>query len=113
MGQYSWKIQLYKVTTSCRWYPLITNLSIGKANRILQRAFYSCVTMLGIDLKRGVNGEYLIKSEGNYIELDVEDFELCIYQLAHQVGLDNYIIDKDVVKYVLDLTYRKKEVLIN
>lgn len=112
MRQYAWKIQLEKICSSCKWYPIITNLSIGRANRILQRAFYSSITILGIDLKRGSNGEYLIKADGEYIELEVEDFELCIYQLAHQVGLDNYIIDKDVVRFVLDRTYRRKQVLV-
>ncbi|SFR65159.1 hypothetical protein SAMN04488010_1578 [Maribacter stanieri] len=58
----SWERELDKITSNCKWYPLITNLSIRKANRILQRAFYSSVNILGIDLKRGVNGEYLIQS---------------------------------------------------
>ena len=111
MESLPWKKQLEKIVTSCKYYRVVTDMTEPKAKNVLQRAFWGLVLILGIDLKRSRTGGYLIKSEGNYIELDPVDFELCIYEIAHIIGLQNYNVNRGWVNYVLKKTYKRKQIL--
>ncbi len=111
MDELSIDEQLEKLVRNCKWAEIVQGVSISRAKQYLQRCFYSAITILGIDLKRSKNNEYLIKADGRYQTMGLEDWEKCIREIAFITGLENYAIGRDYIEFVLERTYKRKEVI--
>lgn len=111
MEELSIEEQMRRLLRSCRWAAVVDGLPISRAKRYLQRSFYSASTLLGMDLRRSNDGAYLIKAEGRYQVVELEDWEMCIRELAFISGLENYAITKEIIEFVLEKTYSRKEVV--
>lgn len=103
--------QLAKIVTSCKWAEVVDGLRMARIKRYLLRAVYSTITILRIDLKRSMDGDYLIKAEGSYHVIELEDWERCIREIAFVTGLENYAISREIIEFVLDKMYERKEVV--
>jgi hypothetical protein len=114
----TWENQLDKVLTSCRWKPVVSDVRLAIAKQYLQRAFYSTVTVLQIDLSRSLEGGYLIRAYDpvtnavGYVELEYEDLQPYIREIAFITGMENYAISRDIIEFVLERTFKRKKVLI-